>query len=118
MHMLNTLRAGLILATMASPIMVKPLIAADAPTTNPAPTTDDALSVGLMYRDGTDGVAQDYGKAMTYFTKAADAGDTKAMIDIGDLYLHGQGVAQDYQQAKAYYLKAVAAHDWLDGGSI
>jgi hypothetical protein len=125
MHMFRTVRVGLFLAAIASPIVAEPLIAADAPTTlaqlvgqiasspaaapatNPATPTadqldaqaakgpDDALKVGLIYRDGTDGVTQDYAKAMTYFTKAADGGNTKAMTDIGDLYLHGQGVAQE-----------------------
>jgi TPR repeat protein len=130
MRMLRTLLAGLFLAALSSPSVINPLFADDAPATKPAtPTADqldalaakspaDALRVGLMYRDGSDGVTQDYGKAMTYFTKGAEAGNTKAMIDIGDLYLNGQGVAQDYQQAKAYYQKAITAHDWSAMGKM
>ena len=42
---------------------------------------------------------QDYVQAMTWYRKAADAGDAKAMLNIGAMYAVGHGVPQDYADA-------------------
>ena len=41
--------------------------------------------------------------------KAADAGNSDAMNNLGTLYAHGQGVAQDYGKAREWYQKAADA---------
>ena len=72
-------------------------------------SSHDTLLAGLAYYNGTDGGPKDYGKAMSYFRKAADAGYVEAMNDIGFLYDRGLGVDQDYQQAMVWYRKAADA---------
>ncbi len=52
-----------------------------------------------------------YTKAMSLWKKAAEAGNAKAMYDIGTLYMHGWGVSQNYKDTMAWYRKAVAAGD-------
>ena len=41
--------------------------------------------------------------------KAADAGNSDAMNNLGTLYAHGQGVAQDYGKAREWFQKAADA---------
>ena len=55
------------------------------------------------------GVSQDYGKAHKWFNKAADDGDTAAMISLGRLYEQGLAVVQDYGKALEWYQRAVGA---------
>ncbi|MCX7044997.1 MAG: protein kinase [Candidatus Sumerlaeota bacterium] len=59
------------------------------------------------YQKGlTAGWQSDYAEAMRWHTKAAEAGNAKAMRKIGVLYENGQAVAQDYKQAMQWYSKA------------
>jgi TPR repeat protein len=51
-------------------------------------------------------VAQDYAKAREWYEKAAEKGDTTAMVNLGLLYDNGRGVAQDYAKAREWYEKA------------
>jgi hypothetical protein len=46
-------------------------------------------------------VPRDYVQAMTWYRKAADAGDANAMYNIAILYESGLGVAKDAAQAAA-----------------
>jgi uncharacterized protein len=48
----------------------------------------NATWIAELYENGW-GVAQDYGKALEWFHKAADAGNTDAMINLGRLYEQG-----------------------------
>jgi tetratricopeptide (TPR) repeat protein len=48
----------------------------------------------------------DYGKALEYFTKAAEMGDVNAHCCLGNLYYHGWGVEKDEKRAVYYYEKA------------
>ena len=68
----------------------------------------NATWIAELYENGW-GVAQDYGKALEWFHKAADAGNTDAMINLGRLYEHGLGVAQDYGKALEWFRKAADA---------
>ena len=52
---------------------------------------------------------KDYEKALEYFQKAAEAGNAKAMNNIGNLYYDGLGVEQDEAKAEEWYAKAKAA---------
>ncbi len=61
--------------------------------------------LGHMYRNG-EGVEQDYAKAIEWYTKAADLGQTTAMNNLGHLYLDGKGVEKDGTKAVEWYTKA------------
>jgi TPR repeat protein len=67
-----------------------------------------AAWVAELYEKGW-GVGQDYSKAHKWFEKAADDGNTGAMIHLGCLYEQGLGVAQDYGKALEWFQKAVDA---------
>ena len=69
-------------------------------------------AIGARYWEGQD-VTQDYGKAMEWYQKAVDLGDTLAMCNIGVLYENGYGVKQDYQKALEWYQKAAELGDGL-----
>ena len=64
------------------------------------------VSLANLYRDGKDGVQQDYQKARHWYEKAAAIGNAEAMSNLGVLFRAGRGVAQDYQQARYWYQKA------------
>ena len=51
--------------------------------------------LGERYEDGRGGVEQDYGVAVSWFTRAADQGSADAQAALGFMYLRGRGVAQD-----------------------
>jgi Flp pilus assembly protein TadD len=53
--------------------------------------------------------ARDYGQARDWFEKAAAAGSSDAMSNLGFIYDHGLGVTQDYMQARLWYEKGAAA---------
>lgn len=48
----------------------------------------------------------EYGEAMEWFLKAAEAGYTDAMMLIGRMYEDGLGVEQDYDKAMEWYANA------------
>ncbi|MBP5419901.1 MAG: SEL1-like repeat protein [Bacteroidales bacterium] len=50
--------------------------------------------------------AQDYKKAVEWYTKAAEQGDARAQCNLGYCYENGRGVEQDYQKAVEWYTKA------------
>ena len=51
--------------------------------------------LGERYEDGRGGVEQDYGFAVSWFTRAADQGSADGQAALGFMYLRGRGVAQD-----------------------
>ena len=54
---------------------------------------------------------KDYAKALFWYHKAAAAGDTSGMTNIGKMYENGEGVARDYSQAAAWYRMAADRKD-------
>ena len=44
--------------------------------------------LGVLYADGL-GVPRDYALAAAWYRKAADAGDTIAMANLGSMYIQG-----------------------------
>ncbi|MCX7177970.1 MAG: sel1 repeat family protein, partial [Proteobacteria bacterium] len=50
-------------------------------------------------------------KAMQWYQKAAEAGDARAMDNIGVLYERGWGIAQNPAEAILWYRRAAAAGD-------
>jgi len=67
-------------------------------------------NLGYMYANG-EGVEQDYAKAIEWYTKAADSGNTTAMYNIGYMYMYGEGVEQDGTKAIEWYTKAADLGD-------
>lgn len=67
---------------------------------------DAQRNLGVMYRDGRQGVAQDSVRAMEWFHKAADQNDEESQFTLGVMYDNGEGVVRDSSKAMAWYLKA------------
>jgi hypothetical protein len=63
----------------------------------------------FLYQAGRVAEAQqDYAEARRWYEKAAAAGETAAMTNLGLLYNAGHGVPQDYAAARSWYEKAAA----------
>ncbi|MEQ1849630.1 MAG: tetratricopeptide repeat protein [Candidatus Peribacteraceae bacterium] len=72
---------------------------------------DAALTLGYMHLKGQAGYVADAGAALTYFTKAATAGNTDAMYNTGLAYLRGNGTEVDFTEAFRWFEKAAYAGD-------
>jgi len=96
-----------------------PLAAAPEPEADPEPASlfslvrgraengdlDAEAQLGVMYYWGKD-VPLDYGKAMFWLHRAADAGQRDAEAKLGAMYYLGQGTAADEAEAIHWFLKA------------
>ena len=60
--------------------------------------------IGCIYRYGWGTVPKNEAKALEYFLKAFDAGDTTYAAFIAEYYYHGLGTVQDYKKAFDFYL--------------
>lgn len=60
----------------------------------------------------------DHQKAIKLFSALADAGDSKAMIHIGNKFYNGDGVAIDYEKAMDWWLRALFANNGDAPGNI
>ena len=69
--------------------------------------TAEPLSEGIAHLWGTKR-KQDYELAFLYFKKAADAGQSEAIMHLGYMYEKGLYVHIDYQKAMSLYRKAAA----------
>ena len=49
--------------------------------------------------------ADDYATVLELYTRAADAGNTRAITNLGRMYEYGLGVEQSYEKAIKYYKK-------------
>ena len=83
------------------------------PQSVPPVTSQDASALytqanNLLKGLGRSATSQDYAKAREWYEKAADGGNSDAMVSLGLLYANGQGVAQDYAKAREWYEKAAA----------
>lgn len=65
------------------------------------------FNLGVCYANGR-GVAQDYAKAVEWYTKAAGQGNPKAQYGLGGCYFIGQGVERNTEKAKQLWKKAAA----------
>ncbi len=63
-----------------------------------------------MYYDG-EGVAQDFGQAVAWWEKAAEAGDCHAMGYLGDYYLDNAPGAPDYASAVHWWIRVAELGD-------
>ncbi len=60
---------------------------------------------GFMYQKGQ-GVAQDYGKAVKWYRRAAEQGYSPGEFRLGHMYYEGWGVTQDKGEAVKWYRRA------------
>ena len=69
--------------------------------------------VGLAYHVGR-GVEVDYGRAASWYRRAACAADSNAIANLGVMSLLGQGGSADDLEAYTWVRSAVGmGHDWL-----
>lgn len=66
------------------------------------------LELGKSYEFGQ-GVEQDYGKALEWYTKAAEAGDSYAMFHVGYMYDMGYGTETNSEKAFEWYFRSAEA---------
>ena len=62
-------------------------------------------NLATCYRCGT-GTPKDPSKAVPLFYQAADAGDIKAIITMGELFRNGEGVDKNFKEALRYFQRA------------
>ncbi|KAF9425373.1 hypothetical protein BGZ76_003294 [Entomortierella beljakovae] len=74
-----------------------------------ADTTDHSaqFKTGCIYVAGYN-IVNDNSKAMEWFLKAANQGNTQAQLNIGLLYYRAYGVMKDYTKAMEWYLKSAS----------
>jgi len=73
--------------------------------------TEAMHNQGNYYRDGTDGYAQDYTKALELYHRAAELGYSAAYTSIGVAYNNGEGVEVDKKKAEHYFELAAVRGD-------
>ncbi|GAA5813302.1 hypothetical protein MFLAVUS_006777 [Mucor flavus] len=64
--------------------------------------------IGKIYKEGKDGVEQNYQKSLDYFTMALMLGLPEAATEIGILYRNGLGLQKDNQKAFGWFLKGAS----------
>ena len=57
------------------------------------------------------GVKQNYEKAVEWYTKAAEQGNSEAQDTLGDCYYLGNGVEQNYEKAVEWYTEAAESNN-------
>ncbi len=76
---------------------------------------------GLYYQEGLGDVGTDYGKALWYYHRGAEAGIPNCIHQLGVLYSEGLGVDKDPKKALDCYLKAGGLGDaasYLAAGTL
>ena len=72
-------------------------------------------TLGIKHYTG-DGVAKDKGKALEWFSKAADQGDAVSQFIVGAMYADGEGVTESKVLAYAWWgLAAAQGHEKSKG---
>ena len=65
-----------------------------------ASSPEAAHQLGLVYAQGLAGVTRDQTRAAQLFEQAANAGLSRAQLNLGVLYVRGQGVPRDLVRAR------------------
>jgi hypothetical protein len=86
-----------------------------SPVTAAGPEVDSVdaeaqFNRGLQYATGT-GVAQDYARALDWYTKAADQNHGLAQFNLGMMYAKGQGVVRNNAQSVVWFGRAAKLGD-------
>jgi serine/threonine protein kinase len=67
------------------------------------------VELGETLMNDSDGAAADYPEALRWLRKAAEAGNSAGMVDLGGMYLLGNGVEEDFETAARWFEKGAAA---------
>jgi serine/threonine protein kinase len=67
------------------------------------------VELGETFMNDGDGSSADYPEALRWLSKAAEAGDSSGMVDLGGMYLLGNGVDEDFGTAVRWFSKAAEA---------
>jgi TPR repeat protein len=68
------------------------------------------VALGVMYEKGQGGLPKDDAQAVSWYRKAADAGEGSGMAYLGDMYENGRGgLPKDNAQAVSLYRMAADA---------
>ncbi len=62
--------------------------------------------VGFVFFRGVEGAKRNYKKAFEWFSKAAENGNSRACVSLGDMYNYGFSVKENDVRAVKWYLKA------------
>jgi len=75
------------------------------PASDPAASlsAEEQFRLGQNYRDGRDGLTQNYTEAVRLFRLAAGRGHAGAQSDLGRMYETGRGVTQNHSEAARYF---------------
>lgn len=71
---------------------------------------EEMYNKGLMYAGGV-GVKQNFEEAASWYLKAAEAGNVRAMNELAGLYLIGQGIEQSEKESTNWNRKAAETGD-------
>lgn len=73
-------------------------------------SADELMTWGARYERG-DGIEQDLRKALQLYCRAADRGEPKAALQLGQLYAFGRGIHRDRELAAAWFHVAARKRD-------
>jgi TPR repeat protein len=76
-----------------------------------AATQGDKLSqfsLGMLLKDGANGLQKNLTEAAQWFRAAAEQGDATSQVFLADMYANGDGVPKDPSEAAKWYIKATA----------
>ncbi|CAM6095755.1 unnamed protein product [Calypogeia fissa] len=65
--------------------------------------------LGLIYYLGLRGVPRDHAKALTWFVKAVEKGNSESTELLGEIYARGHGVPRNYSKAYEWFVEATSA---------
>jgi TPR repeat protein len=68
------------------------------------------MNLGSMYSNGIF-VKPDFPKALAYYEKAIESGNSFALNQLGVMYFDGRGVERDYEAAAQYFQQAADLDD-------
>jgi TPR repeat protein len=73
---------------------------------------DAQLTLGIAYRDGSDGPPQDFVQAAAWFARAAEQGHPMAQFNLGRFHEHGRGVGQERGLVSPWFPPPCAPFPW------
>jgi TPR repeat protein len=65
-------------------------------------------TLGLLYLYGEEPFGIDYEKALRFLSMAAEQGASRAIANLGDMYLNGLGTAKDVNKAIELYRRVIS----------
>lgn len=73
---------------------------------------ESQMTLGIVYRDGSDGPPQNYSEAAAWFRRAAEQAHPMGQFNLERLHEDGRGVSKDFVQAHMWYNLAASGSPW------